>query len=144
STATPTLSTREVFALTSLREPALSAVSQAGLVNNLNDGLAWGLFPILFASHGLSVGRIGLLAALYPAVWGLGQLATGTLSDRWGRKWFIAGGMLTQAIAIGFIAASTSFATWAFGGALVGAGTGMLSPTLLATVGDVAHPLAPP
>ena len=87
----------EIFTLTSLRERALSACSQAGLVNNLNDGLAWGLFPIFFAADGLSVGRIGLLAAIYPAIWGLGQLYTGGLSDRVGRKPLIAGGMLTQA-----------------------------------------------
>ena len=134
------LSTGQVFALTSYREPALSAVSQAGLVNNLNDGLAWGLFPLLFASHGLSVGRIGLLAALYPAVWGLGQLATGALSDRWGRKRFIAGGMLLQAAAIGLIAATSSFGPWALGAMLLGAGTAMVYPTLLAAIGDVAHP----
>ena len=135
-----TLSTREVFALTSYREPALSAVSQAGLVNNLNDGLAWGLFPILFAAHGLSVEQIGVLAALYPAVWGLGQLATGTLSDRWGRKTFIAGGMFLQAIAIALIASVTTFAWWAIGAILLGAGTAMVYPTLLAAIGDVAHP----
>ena len=140
STATPTLSTREVFALTSLREPALSAVSQAGLVNNLNDGLAWGLFPILFASHGLSVGRIGVLAALYPGVWGLGQLATGTLSDRWGRKRLIAAGMFVQAGAIALIASVHSFGPWAIGAVLLGAGTAMVYPTLLAAIGDVAHP----
>jgi MFS family permease len=138
--AAASLSTREVFALTSYREPALSAVSQAGLINNLNDGLAWGLFPILFAAHGLSVARIGVLAALYPAVWGLGQLATGTLSDRWGRKPFIAGGMFVQAIAIGLIATVTSFAGWAVGAVLLGAGTAMVYPTLLAAIGDVAHP----
>jgi MFS family permease len=131
---------REVFELTTYREPALSAVSQAGLVNNLNDGLAWGLFPILFATHGLSVERIGVLAALYPAVWGLGQLATGTLSDRWGRKPFIAGGMFLQAIAIGLIATVTSFAWWAVGAVLLGVGTAMVYPTLLAAIGDVAHP----
>jgi MFS family permease len=140
ATAKASMSTREVFALTSFREPALSAVSQAGLVNNLNDGLAWGLFPILFASHGLSVGRIGVLAALYPAVWGFGQLATGTLSDRWGRKPFIAGGMFVQASAIALIAVVTSFAWWALGAVVLGAGTAMVYPTLLAAVGDVAHP----
>jgi MFS family permease len=140
STATASLSTREVFGLTSYRESALSAVSQAGLVNNLNDGLAWGLFPILFASHGLGVERIGLLAALYPAVWGVGQLATGTLSDRWGRKQLIAGGMFVQAGAIALIAMATSFAPWAVGAALLGAGTAMVYPTLLAAVSDVAHP----
>ncbi|MDQ3738691.1 MAG: MFS transporter, partial [Actinomycetota bacterium] len=91
------LRTGDVFVLTSFREKSLSSCSQAGLVNNLNDGLAWGLFPIAFADAGLSVGRIGVLAALYPAVWGLGQLITGGLSDRIGRKPLIAGGMLTQA-----------------------------------------------
>src|SRR2546430_8544036 len=85
------LTTPEVFVLTSFREPALSSCSQAGLVNNLNDGLACGLFPIVFAEAGLSVGRIGVLAALYPAVWGVGQLVTGALSDRIGRKPLIAG-----------------------------------------------------
>ena len=116
------LSTREVFTLTSFTEPALSSCSQAGMVNNLNDGLAWGLFPLYFAAAGLSVGRIGILAALYPAVWGLGQLGTGALSDRIGRKWLIVGGMLTQAVAIGLIAATTGFAPWAAGAVLLGAG----------------------
>lgn len=135
-----TPSTREVFVTTSFREPALSAVSQAGLVNNLNDGLAWGIFPLLFAAHGLSVGRIGLLVALYPAVWGVGQLVTGGLSDRWGRKPFIVWGMWTQAAAIALIAATHGFALWAVGALLLGAGTAMVYPTLLAAVGDVAAP----
>jgi MFS family permease len=134
------LSTREVFTLTSVKEPALSACSQAGLVNNLNDGLAWGLFPIFFAAAGLSIARIGILAAIYPAVWGLGQLGTGALSDRIGRKWLIAGGMWLQGGAIAFIAATTGFGPWALGAALLGAGTAMVYPTLLAAVGDVAHP----
>ena len=134
------LSTRQVFVLTSFKERALSAVSQAGMVNNLNDGLAWGVFPLFFAAHGLSVGRIGVLAALYPAVWGLGQLVTGALSDRWGRKWLIATGMWTQAAAIGLIAASSHFASWALGAVLLGVGTAMVYPALLAAVGDVAHP----
>jgi MFS family permease len=135
------LSTREVFALTTYREPALSSCSQAGLVNNLNDGLAWGLFPIFFAQAGLSVGRIGLLAAIYPAVWGLGQLFTGALSDRIGRKPLIVSGMWLQAVAIAWVAASGDFATWALAAALLGAGTAMVYPTLLAAIGDVAHPL---
>jgi MFS family permease len=134
------VSTRDVFAQTSFREPALSSCSQAGLVNNLNDGLAWGLFPILFANAGLSIGRIGALAALYPAVWGLGQLYTGGLSDRIGRKPLIVGGMLTQALAIAWIAATDGFAPWAVGAIMLGAGTAMVYPTLLAAVGDVAHP----
>ena len=109
------LSTREVFLLTSFKEKALSAASQAGLVNNLNDGLAWGIFPLFFARGGLSVARIGILAALYPAVWGAGQLITGALSDRLGRKWLIAAGMWTQAAAIAFIAAAHGFWPWAAG-----------------------------
>ena len=133
-------STREVFRLTSYREPALSAVSQAGLANNLNDGLAWGLFPILFAAHGLDVERIGVLAALYPGVWGLGQLATGALSDRWGRKPFIAGGMFVQAAALALVATVTSFGGWALAAVLLGVGTAMVYPTLLAAIGDIAHP----
>src|SRR5581483_5364767 len=134
------LSTGEIFRLTSFREKALSAASQAGMVNNLNDGMAWGLFPLFFARAGLSVGRIGVLAAIYPAVWGMGQLVTGALSDRLGRKWLIAGGMWTQAFAIGLIAATTGFAPWATGAVLLGLGTAMVYPTLLAAIGDVAHP----
>jgi MFS family permease len=134
------LSTKEVFWLTSVKERALSAASQAGLVNNLNDGLAWGIFPLFFARSGLSVARIGVLAALYPAVWGLGQLATGALSDRVGRKWLIASGMWVQAAAIGFIAAERGFWPWALGSMLLGVGTAMVYPTLLASIGDVAHP----
>src|SRR6266487_3300784 len=128
------LSTRQVFLLTSFKEKALSAASQAGMVNNLNDGLAWGIFPLFFASYGLSVSRIGILAALYPAVWGAGQLLTGALSDRVGRKWLIAGGMWIQAVAIGLIAAVHSFGPWAAGALLLGAGTAMVYPTLLAGV----------
>jgi len=134
------LTTREVFAETTLREPALSAASQAGLVNNLNDGLAWGLFPLLFARHGLPVGQIGLLAALYPAVWGVGQLATGPLSDRIGRKRLIVGGMWVQAAALAGFAMTTSFAPWALAALFLGIGTAMVYPTLLAVIGDVAHP----
>jgi MFS family permease len=134
------LTTREIFTLTSFHEKALSSASQAGLVNNLNDGLAWGLLPIFFADAGLSVGRIGVLAAIYPAVWGIGQLVTGGLSDRVGRKPLITGGMLLQAIAIAMIAATSGFAIWVLGAALLGAGTAMVYPTLLATIGDVAHP----
>ena len=110
------------------------------MVNNLNDGLAWGIFPLYFAAYGLSVGRIGVLAALYPAVWGIGQLVTGALSDRIGRKRLIVAGMLTQAVAIGLIAAVHGFWMWAIGALLLGAGTAMVYPTLLAAIGDVAHP----
>jgi MFS family permease len=129
-----------VFWLTSVKERALSAASQAGMVNNLNDGLAWGLFPILFISHGLSITQIGILAGIYPAVWGIGQLATGALSDRIGRKWLIATGMWVQAAGIAAVALGSTFAAWAVAAAVIGAGTAMVYPTLLAAVGDVAHP----
>lgn len=134
------LASRDIFIQTSFREPALSSASQAGLVNNLNFGLSWGLFPLLFASSGLPVGQIGLLFALYPAVWGVGQLFTGAISDRWGRKHLITTGMFTQATALAVIATADTFAPWAAGTMLLGAGTAMVYPTLLATIGDVAHP----
>jgi MFS family permease len=134
------LSTRQIVTHTSFREPALSSASQAGLVNNLNFGLSWGLFPLLFATSGLPVDRIGVLFALYPAVWGVGQLVTGGLSDRWGRKHLVTAGMLTQATALALIAAADTFAAWAAAAMLLGAGTAMVYPTLLAVIGDVAHP----
>jgi MFS family permease len=133
-------STREVFVRTSLREPALSACSQAGLVNNLNDGLAWGLLPLLFVRGGLSVAQVSLLAALYPAVWGLGQLVTGPLSDRLGRKPLITGGMLLQAVALAGTGLADSLLPWAASAILLGIGTAMVYPTLLAAISDVAHP----
>ena len=134
------LTTGQIAVLTSFREKALSAACQAGLVNNLNDGLAWGLFPILFARHGLTVSQIGVLAALYPAVWGAGQLGTGALSDKIGRKWLIAVGMAVQAGALALVAAGSTFTTWAVAAVLLGTGTAMAYPTLLAVIGDVAHP----
>jgi MFS family permease len=134
------LTTGQVFAQTSWRQPSLSAASQAGLVNNLNDGMAWGLLPIFFADAGLSVGRIGVLAAIYPAVWGLGQLVTGAWSDRVGRKPPIVAGMSLQAVAIAVIASVDTFGWWAVAAVVLGVGTALVYPTLLAAVGDVAHP----
>ncbi|WP_022909544.1 MFS transporter [Aestuariimicrobium kwangyangense] len=134
------LTDREVLTLTSFREPALSSASQAGLVNNLNDGLAWGLFPVLFTAAGLSMSQVGVLAALYPGVWGVGQLFTGALSDRWGRKRLIVAGMWLQAIALATFASVHAFLPWAGAAVLLGAGTAMVYPTLLASIGDVAHP----
>jgi MFS family permease len=134
------LSTSQVVVATSWREPALSACSQAGLVNNLNDGLAWGLLPLLFVRGGLPIGQVGLLAALYPAVWGLGQLVTGPLSDRLGRKPMITGGMLLQALALAGAAVAGSFLPWAGCAIVLGVGTAMVYPTLLAAISDVAHP----
>ena len=132
--------TAAIIRRVSWRDPTLSSASQAGLVNNLNDGLAWGLFPLLFAAAGLSVGQIGVLAFLYPAVWGVLQLGTGALSDRIGRKGLIAGGMIVQAAALGAIALADSFGGWAAASVVLGIGTAMVYPTLLAAIGDVAHP----
>jgi MFS family permease len=130
----------DVFWRTTLRDRNLSSVTQAGLVNNLNDGMAWGLFPVLFAAANMSVDRIGMLAAIYPATWGLVQLATGALSDRIGRKWLIASGMWVQGAGISVVISSQTFAGFASGGALLGLGTAMVYPTLLAAIGDVALP----
>jgi MFS family permease len=129
-----------VFARTSWRDRSLAAVSQAGLVNNAVDGLAWGILPLLFAAEGLSVSRIGVLAALYPAVWCVGQLFTGAWSDHIGRKPLIVAGMLLQGAALALIAATTGFAPWSVAAVLVGTGTALVYPTLIAAVGDVAHP----
>jgi MFS family permease len=134
------LTTAQIARRTSLTDKALSAASQAGLVNNLNDALAWGVFPLLFAAHGLSIAEIGVLAALYPAVWGAGQMLTGWWSDHIGRKHLITAGMLLQAAAIALVAAGTTFAVWAVAQILLGIGTALVYPTLLAVIGDVAHP----
>jgi len=131
---------RTVFLRTSFRDRSLSAASQAGLVNNLNDGMAWGLLPLFYAAHGLALGEIGVLAATYPAVWGVSQIGTGALSDRIGRKGLIVTGMLLQAGAIGLIAAATTFGVWLLAACLLGLGTAMVYPTLLAAVADVAGP----
>lgn len=136
----PVPDAREIFWRTTLRDRNLSTVTQAGLVNNLNDGMAWGLFPLLFAAAGLDLSTIGWLAALYPAVWGLSQLVTGALSDRMGRKGLIAGGMLTQAVGLGVVASGHTTAAFAAGQVLLGLGTAMVYPTLLAAIGDVARP----
>jgi MFS family permease len=134
------LTTREIFGRASWHDPALFSANQAGLVNNLNDGLAWGLFPLFFAAAGLDVRQIGVLSFTYPAVWGVLQLATGALSDRWGRKRLIAGGMLVQGVALAAVALTRGFWHWVGAAALLGAGTAMVYPTLLASIGDVAHP----
>jgi MFS family permease len=131
---------RQVFWRTTLLDRNLSSVSQAGLINNLNDGMAWGLLPLVFAAAGLRLQTIGVLAAIYPATWGVGQLATGALSDRIGRKGLIVSGMWVQAAGIAAIAMSHGFDGFATGAVLLGVGTAMVYPTLLAAVGDVAHP----
>ncbi len=133
-------STREIFALASWKHQALFACSQAGLVNNLNDGMSWGIYPLFFAAYGLGVAPIGVIKAVYPATWGVLQLVTGPLSDRWGRKWLIAGGMAVQAVGIWLTVLMPQYGAWILGAGLQGLGTAMVYPTLLAAIGDVAHP----
>jgi MFS family permease len=130
----------QIFWWTTWRDRTLSSVSQAGLVNNLNDGMAWGLFPLVFGAHGMTLAQIGLLASAYPASWGLLQLVTGALSDRTGRKPLIVWGMWIQAAGIAVVALSRSFDGFVAGAVLLGLGTAMVYPTLLAAIGDVAHP----
>lgn len=131
---------REVFWRTTLHDRELSSVTQAGLVNNLNDGMAWGLFPLVFAAAGLGLAEIGALAALYPTVWGVAQLVTGAWSDRVGRRGLIAAGMFLQAGGIAAVAGGDGLPAFATGQVLLGLGTAMVYPTLLAAIGDVAHP----
>ena len=130
-----------LFARVSWKDRTLSSISQAGLVNNLNDGLVWGLLPLHFAAAGLAIERIAILSAVYPVMWGLCQLFTGALSDRIGRKWMIAGGMWLQAIAIALFLAPANFTLWFVAALLLGLGTAMVYPTLLAAIGDVVDPL---
>ncbi len=131
---------KEIFLLTSWKNRTLFSVSQAGLVNNLNDGLAWGLLPLFFAASGLSIAQIGLLAGIYPGVWGTAQLLTGALSDRFGRKGLIVAGMMLQGAAIILLPFLHGFAWWAVAMVLLGLGTALVYPTLLAAISDVAHP----
>lgn len=139
---------KEVFVQTSYRNPTLFSASQAGLVNNLNDGMAWGLFPLFFAAHGLGVESIAVLVATYPAVWSVLQIATGALSDRRGRKSMIVIGMWLQGAGILLVAATPTLASsqegnfflWITGSVLLGIGTALVYPTLLAAIGDVVHP----
>ena len=133
-------SQRQIFWRTTLLDRNLSSVTQAGLTNNLNDGMAWGLFPLFFAAAQMDLSQIGTLAAIYPATWGIAQLFTGAWSDRVGRKWLIASGMWVQAVGISVVILADSFIGFSVGGALLGIGTAMVYPTLLAAIGDVAHP----
>ncbi len=134
------LSYREVFSRTSFGDRNLFACSQAGLVNNLNDGMSWGVFPLFFATFGLGVERIGILKAVYPAVWGVLQIVTGPLSDRWGRKGLIVGGMWVQAAALFITVLGRSFGWWLVGSVSLGLGTAMVYPSLIAAVSDASHP----
>lgn len=134
------LSFGEVFALTSFKDRNLFAASQAGLVNNLNDGMSWGIFPLFYSAFGLGLERIGLLKALYPVVWSVFQIVTGPLSDRWGRKGLIVAGMWVQAGGLFLTAATRDFGWWIGGSVLLGLGTAMVYPSLIAAVSDASHP----
>ncbi len=126
--------------MTSLGNVSLFAACQAGLVNNLNDGMSWGIYPLFFAAHGLGVQQIGVVKAVYPGVWGMLQLLTGPLSDRVGRKSLIAWGMIVQAGGIWLTVLVPDYGAWLLGAALQGLGTAMVYPTLLAAITDHAHP----
>jgi MFS family permease len=134
------LSLGRIFYVTTLGNVSLFAACQAGLVNNLNDGMSWGLYPLFFSAHGLDVERIGIVKAVYPIVWGLLQIATGMLSDRVGRKGLIAWGMVVQAVGIWLTVLMPAYGAWLLAAALQGLGTAMVYPTLLAAIADHAHP----
>jgi MFS family permease len=134
------LSLGEAFALASWKDRNLFSCSQAGLVNNLNDGMSWGIFPLFFASYGLGVAAIGTIKAVYPATWGILQLFTGHISDHWGRKRLIAAGMIAQAGGIWLTVQVPVYWAWIIGALLQGIGTAMVYPTLLAAISDVSHP----
>ena len=136
-----TLGFWQIFRRTSFGDRNLFAASQAGLVNNLNDGMSWGIFPLFFASFGLGIERIGTLKAVYPVVWGVLQTVTGPLSDRWGRKGLIAAGMWVQAVALCLTAATHSYRWWLVASVLLGVGTAMVYPRLIASVSDASHPI---
>ncbi len=131
---------KEIFLKTSFRDRDLFAACQAGLVNNLNDGMSWGIFPLFFTSFGLGVERIGILKAIYPATWGILQVVTGPLSDRWGRKGLIVGGMWVQAAGLLLTAVTRQFGWWFVASLLLGLGTAMVYPSLIAAVSDASHP----
>jgi len=134
------ISLSAAFAGSSWRDSRLFGISQAGFVNNLNDALAWGVFPLFFVSRGLSIQEVGILAAVYPLVWGALQMGTGWLSDSIGRSPLIISGMLLQAVAISLVGVGDSFTPWLVAVALLGLGTAMVYPVLLAAVGDSVHP----
>lgn len=134
------LTFREVFMLTSFKNRNLFSASQAGLINNLNDGMSWGIFPLFFTTLGLGVERIGILKAVYPVVWGVGQVVTGPLSDRWGRKGLIVAGMWVQAAGLFLTGLSGRFEWWLLASVLLGLGTAMVYPSLIAAVSDASHP----
>lgn len=131
---------KNIFTATTWRDNNLGSVSQAGLVNNLNDAMVWGILPILLASKNFSIEQIGILVAVYPAVWGLGQIITGKLADTLLKKNLLFSGMLVQAMALAFMAFSNSFTDFALACSVLGVGTAMVYPTFLATIAEHTHP----
>jgi MFS family permease len=140
TSATSSLTFREIFARTSWKDRRLFGASQAGLVNNLNDGMSWGIFPLFFAAGGLDIAAIGVLKFVYPTVWALGQLVTGPLSDHISRRLLVGYGMALQGAAIGMTLLGKSFTLWLVATILLGIGTAMVYPALIAIVGDAAEP----
>src|SRR5699024_9950734 len=134
------LSAKEVFKRTTIKDKNLSSITFAGLSTNLKDGMVWGLFPIFFMSSGLTLSQIGFVVAIYPAAWGFFQLFTGPLSDKVGRKWLIVGGMSLQGLSLWMVLLVSNYSMWILAAILLGVGTAMVYPTLLAAIGDVAHP----
>jgi MFS family permease len=133
---------RRAFAEATFRDPALRSCSQAGFTNNLNDALAWGLLPLFLAAGGASASEVGLVAGLYPAVWGAAQIWTGHWSDRVGRKPLIVGGMFTQAAALALLAGSDgAVAAAGVAAASLGIGTALVYPTLIAAISDAVSPV---
>ncbi|MFQ6403227.1 MULTISPECIES: MFS transporter [Bacteria] len=137
---TSSMTFKEVFLLTSFKDRNLFAASQAGMINNLNDGMSWGILPLFFNTFGLSVANTGLLRSIHPMVWGIGQLVTGPLSDRWGRKGLIVVGMWIQGIALILTAVTDKFEYWFLAAMMMGIGTAMVYPSLIAAVSDASHP----
>ncbi|MFX3623873.1 MAG: MFS transporter [Ectobacillus sp.] len=134
------ITAKKVFRLTTWKDKSLSSISFAGLSTNLKDGMAWGLFPLFFAAKGLSIGQTGMIVAVYPAAWGFFQLFTGVLSDRIGRKWLITIGMWLQALSLWWILFVDVYSLWVMGAILLGIGTALVYPTLIAAISDVSHP----
>src|SRR3990167_783145 len=132
---------KNIFWDTTLFDRNLGSVTQAGLVNNLNDGMAWGLFPILLAQKNYSIGDIGIITATYPAVWGIGQLFTGKMSDHFRKKSMLFWGMLLQGVALLFFVFANSFSHYIILSCVLGWGTAMVYPTFLATIAENTHPI---
>lgn len=130
-----------IFTETSWRNAKLGSVTQAGLVNNLNDGMMWGLLPILLANKGFSLKEIGIIAGTYPAVWGVGQIFTGKLSDHYSKRWLLTIGMLLQGLVLLLFVWASTFSQYIILAALLGGGTALVYPTFLAAIADYTHPL---